>query len=152
MNEPILIHQLSRHEDWPRRPHFDAGRFARQFGDEGHRQGWCLYQLGCKGPQTHANCSVQHFGEMPGSWPIGLGHPCFGCTEEGVGFTIPLHTQAEVKQVTPAAGHARIDPERGSSMSAGAVALAAGVAGAAVGAAAMATKKIDETESDSDQS
>ena len=51
------------HEDCPRRAHFDAGRFAQKFGDEGHRQGYCLYKLGCKGPATHANCSLLRFGE-----------------------------------------------------------------------------------------
>ncbi|MDF9334999.1 hypothetical protein OH690_15565 [Escherichia coli] len=31
------------HEHCERRPHFDAGRFAKEFGDEGHREGWCPY-------------------------------------------------------------------------------------------------------------
>ena len=44
------------HENCERRAHFDAGRFAIEFGDEGHRQGYCLYKLGCKGPETYANC------------------------------------------------------------------------------------------------
>ena len=30
--------------------HFDAGRFVQQFGDEGHRQGWCLYKTRLQGP------------------------------------------------------------------------------------------------------
>jgi len=52
------------HENCERRPHFDAGRFAEEFGGPGHRQGWCLYKLGCKGPETHANCPSILFGDV----------------------------------------------------------------------------------------
>jgi hydrogenase small subunit len=45
------------HGNCYRRPHFDAGRFALEFGDEGHRKGCCLYKLGCKGPETYNNCA-----------------------------------------------------------------------------------------------
>jgi hydrogenase small subunit len=85
------------HEDCPRRPHFDAGRFAQTFGDEAHRNGGCLYKLGCKGPQTHANCSLLDFCEVPGAWPIGIGHPCVGCTEQEIAFRIPLHTTVPIE-------------------------------------------------------
>ena len=64
------------HENCERRAHFDAGRFAIEFGDEGHRQGWCLYKLGCKGPETYANCPSILFGDAgTGTWPVGSGHP-----------------------------------------------------------------------------
>src|SRR6266540_32870 len=68
---PMFAYGRVIHEDCPRRPHFDAGRFAQAYGDPGHRDGHCLYKLGCKGPQTHANCSLLSFCEMPGAWPIG---------------------------------------------------------------------------------
>ncbi len=51
-NRPTFAYGRLIHEHCERRPHFDAGRFAKEFGDEGHRQGWCLYHLGCKGPET----------------------------------------------------------------------------------------------------
>ena len=38
------------HEHCPRRAHFDAGRFARQFGDEGHRAGLVPLPSGLQGP------------------------------------------------------------------------------------------------------
>jgi hydrogenase small subunit len=58
-----------------------------EFGDSGHRQGYCLYKLGCKGPETYANCSTLGFGDAgENTWPVGCGHPCIGCTEQGVGF------------------------------------------------------------------
>ena len=62
------------HENCERRPHFDAGRFAEQFGDEGHRNGYCLYKLGCKGPETYNNCPSLEFNNVGGGvWPIGVG-------------------------------------------------------------------------------
>ncbi len=125
------------HEHCPRRAHFDAGRFARQFGDEGHRLGYCLYQLGCKGPQTHANCSVMHFGEVTDAWPIGLGHPCVGCTEKTILWQVPIHTTVTIERPTPPDTYPPIDAPQG-----GVSAVAAGVAGLAVGAALGAGYKM----------
>ncbi|MBU0730517.1 MAG: hydrogenase small subunit [Proteobacteria bacterium] len=141
------------HENCERRPHFDAGRFAQQFGDEGHRQGYCLYKLGCKGPETYNNCSTLNFGDVgSGTWPVGTGHPCFGCSEKGVGFSVPLHSPAEVIQLTPAAAQASIFDDKGSALSPGAAALLAGVAGVAAGAAAVTFKKLGSIETDEEQS
>ena len=83
---PKFAYSRVIHDDCPRRAHFDDGRFAQRYGDEGPRQGWCLYKIGCKGPQTHANCSLLHFGEVVGAWPIGIGAQCFGCTEKELGL------------------------------------------------------------------
>src|SRR6201984_452403 len=81
---PKFAYDRVIHENCPRRAHFDAGRFAAAFGDEGHRKGGCLYKLGCNGPVTPAACASRHFNEIPGVWPIGTGTPCVGCTEKGV--------------------------------------------------------------------
>ncbi|BDG03179.1 hydrogenase small subunit [Anaeromyxobacter oryzae] len=126
---PKLAYARVIHEDCPRRPHFDAGRFAQSFGDEGHRQGWCLYKLGCKGPQTHASCAIQPFCEVPGAWPIGIGHPCVGCTEQEIAFKIPLHTTIPIERPTGPMAYPGTAPARGEVS-----AVAAGVAGLAVGA------------------
>jgi len=134
------------HENCERRPHFDAGRFAEKFGDEGHRQGYCLYQLGCKGPITHANCPSILFYAGSGTWPVGTGHPCFGCTEESVGFKIPLHTQAQVSEITPAAAHAPIESEQGRGLSAGAAGVLGGIAGIAIGAGAVMAKDLGQSD------
>jgi hydrogenase small subunit len=130
---PTFAYGRVIHEDCPRRPHFDAGRFAQFFGDEGHRNGWCLYKLGCKGPQTHANCSLLHFCEVPGAWPIGIGHPCVGCTEQEIAFRIPLHTTVPIEKPTAPMAYPGVAPEQGTVS-----AVAAGVAGLVVGAAAGA--------------
>ncbi len=121
------------HENCERRPHFDAGRFAERFGDEGHRKGWCLYKLGCKGPETFNNCPTLRFNDV-GVWPVNIGHPCFGCSEKGVGFAEPLFQPARPLYITPPTQFAKARPEPGR----GASTLAAAAAGAAVGAAAVA--------------
>lgn len=134
------------HENCERRPHFDAGRFALKFGDEGHRLGYCLYKLGCKGPMTFANCPAILFNEVgSGAWPVGTGHPCFGCTEEGVGFHMPIHAQADLKYITPGAAYPPITMERGEGPSPAAVALVAGAAGAALGAGAVIARNLGKS-------
>ena len=63
------------HENCPRRAYFDEGKFAKKFGDEG-----CLYELGCKGPITHADCPLRRWNSGT-NWVIGAGAPCNGCTQ-----------------------------------------------------------------------
>jgi hydrogenase small subunit len=143
LGRPKWAYGRTIHEHCPRRAHFDAGRFAQQFGDEGHRQGWCLYKLGCKGPVTHANCSVLHFGEMVDSWPIGLGHPCIGCTEQKTLFRVPLHQTVDIERPTPPDTYPPIHAEQGK-VSPVVTGVAGVVAGAAATAAWLAAKKVDE--------
>ncbi|MCW2278954.1 hydrogenase small subunit [Heliophilum fasciatum] len=70
------------HDKCNRRAYFDAGMFVQNFDDEGARQGWCLYKMGCKGPNTYNACSnLQWNGGV--SYPIRSGHPCIGCSEKG---------------------------------------------------------------------
>ena len=155
-NRPKFAYGRIIHENCERRPHFDAGRFATEFGDEGHRKGYCLYKLGCKGPETYANCSTQEFGDVGGgAWPVGVGAPCFGCTEQGVGFTKALHEKADVTTHTPP----DIFPDVNAQSGEGATGLSAGILGAvigtAVGAAAMTVKQLsqaEKTQAETDQS
>ena len=153
IGRPKFAYSRLIHENCERRAHFDAGRFAMEFGDEGHRKGYCLYKLGCKGPETYANCPSILFGDVGNaSWPVGTGHPCIGCTEKGIGFAKPIHALAELKTVVPPVGFPRIVEEQGKGASIGAIALTAAIAGAAAGAGAMLAKnlgkgvKLDEGE------
>ncbi len=137
------------HENCERRAHFNAGRFALEFGDDGHRQGWCLYKLGCKGPETYANCPAVLFGDVGNaSWPVGTGHGCFGCTEQGVGFTKPIHALADVKNLHPPVAFPEMGAEHGEGVSAGTAALLAGLAGAAVGAGAVTASRMGSGDGD----
>lgn len=135
------------HEHCPRRPHFDAGRFAKQFGDDGHRQGWCLYELGCKGPETHAGCSTRHFNDVVDAWPIGIGAPCVGCTEKSLAFRVPMFQTIPLQRATPPSTYAPVRVPAGpiGAVSAGLTGLAVG---AALGATYMATRAYSDKPND----
>jgi hydrogenase small subunit len=77
---PLFGYGARIHDQCQRRGHFDAGQFVETFDDAGARQGWCLYNVGCKGPQTFSPCPIFQWNQET-SWPIGAGHPCIGCTE-----------------------------------------------------------------------
>lgn len=77
---PMFAYGARVHDQCPRRAHFDAGQYVRSFDDEGARKGWCLYEVGCKGPACFSPCPIFQWNDKT-SWPIGAGHPCLGCTE-----------------------------------------------------------------------
>lgn len=72
---PKLFYGKLIHENCPRRAYFDEGKFAKHLSDEG-----CLYELGCKGTITHADCSLRRWNNGT-NWVIGSGAPCNGCVE-----------------------------------------------------------------------
>ena len=55
--------------------HEHAGKFAKSFGEPG-----CLYELGCKGPVTYADCPKRMWNSGT-NWCVGAGSPCHGCVE-----------------------------------------------------------------------
>ncbi len=77
---PLFAYGSRIHDDCERRAHFDAGQFVEDWGDEAHRKGWCLYKMGCKGPEAFHNCPIVRWNDGT-SWPIGAGHGCVGCSE-----------------------------------------------------------------------
>jgi len=147
LKRPKFAYDRLIHDHCPRRAHFDAGRFASQFGDAGHREGWCLFKLGCKGPVTHASCSTRQFNEIVDCWPIGNGSPCFGCTEKGVGFTMPLFDKVDVHLATPPDTYAPIGGTAGKvgAAATGLVGLAVGAIGGAAWAAGKKFASSEET-------
>ncbi len=70
------------HDRCYRRSFYDQGKFAKSFDDEGARNGWCLYELGCKGPTTYNACATLKWNGGT-SFPIESGHGCLGCSEPG---------------------------------------------------------------------
>ena len=82
LGRPLFAYGKRIHDNCERRSHFDAGQYAEAFGDEGHRKGFCLYKLGCKGPETFHNCPTIRYNEGT-SWPVMAGHGCIGCAEPG---------------------------------------------------------------------
>ncbi|HIP93006.1 MAG TPA: twin-arginine translocation signal domain-containing protein [Desulfurobacteriaceae bacterium] len=77
---PLFAFGRRIHDHCERRPHFDEGRFVEWFGDLGHKQGYCLYKVGCKAPEAYSPCSIVGFNSI-GVWPVKIGHGCIGCTE-----------------------------------------------------------------------
>ncbi len=145
---PKFAYDRDIHEQCPRRAHFDAGRFVKQFGDAGHREGWCLYEMGCKGPDTHAGCSTRHFNEIPDVWPIGIGAPCIGCTEKSIAFRVPMFKVVQIHtRATPPETYPPINAPQGkvSPLATGLVGLGAG---ALAGAGYVASRKFSDVPDD----
>jgi len=143
LGRPKFAYSRLVHENCERRAHFDAGRFALEFGDDAHRHGFCLYKLGCKGPETYANCPTIQFGDMgAGTWPVGCGHPCIGCTEQGIGFQKPIHAVAKMKNIQPGVFLPGVIEQKGMGATLGSAAVLAAVAGVAIGAGARLTKNL----------
>ena len=83
------------HDRCYRRPFYERGLFAEGFDDDGARQGYCLYKVGCKGPVTYNSCATLKWNGGV-SFPIQSGHGCLGCSEPDFwdqgGFYRPLPT------------------------------------------------------------
>jgi hydrogenase small subunit len=95
LGRPSFAFHEEIHEECPRKHHYEAERFVRQWGDAGHRAGWCLFQMGCRGPETHSNCHQVKWNDGT-NWPVGAGHPCVGCTNEGFWDTMsPFYVALE---------------------------------------------------------
>jgi hydrogenase small subunit len=77
-NRPLFAYGDLIHDQCERRAYFDAGLFVEQWGDEGHRKGYCLYKMGCKGPAASYNCPNVRWNDGT-SWPIEAGHNCIAC-------------------------------------------------------------------------
>jgi len=80
LNRPKFAFGYRIHDNCERRAHFDAGEFVEEWGDDGAKNNFCLYKMGCKGPMTFNNCSVVKYNSGT-SWPVGAGHGCIGCSE-----------------------------------------------------------------------
>lgn len=79
-NKPALIFNQTVHDNCQRRGHFENGEFVYQFGSKEEKEGYCLYAMGCRGPQTKANCGVVRYNNRR-SWCVEAGAPCIGCCE-----------------------------------------------------------------------
>ena len=79
-NKPAGIFDQTIHDNCERRGHFENGEFVYQFGSE-RAMGYCLYPLGCRGPQTKSNCGVVLWNNRR-SWCVQSGAPCIGCCED----------------------------------------------------------------------
>jgi [NiFe] hydrogenase small subunit len=76
---PLFAYGTLIHDQCPRRGHFENEEFVEEFGSKEAALGYCLYKMGCKGPDTYNNCPVVKFNDGT-SWPVQAGHPCIGCS------------------------------------------------------------------------
>ena len=81
LGRPLFAYSEEIHDECPRHEHYEHDQFVREWGDAGHRQGWCLFQMGCRGPETDHNCPSVKWNDGT-EWPIGAGHGCIGCSEQ----------------------------------------------------------------------
>ncbi len=82
LGRPLFAYGKTIHDQCPRRSHFENDEFVEEFGSEEAAAGYCLYKMGCRGPETYNNCPIAKFNDGT-SWPIEAGAPCIGCSEPG---------------------------------------------------------------------
>lgn len=80
MGRPKFLYGQRIHDLCERRAHFDAGEFVEAFGSEEAQKKFCLYKMGCKGPETYSSCSISRWNDKT-NWCIGAGSPCIGCAQ-----------------------------------------------------------------------
>ena len=111
-SRPLAFYGETVHDRCSRRGHYDAGRFAKTFDDAGARSGWCLLELGCKGPETHNACSTVRWNGV--SNPVESGHPCLGCSEPGFWDRGSFYTPLATGTVPAAKENSQVD--RGAAL------------------------------------
>ncbi len=72
---PVLFYSITVHDSCSRRGFFENGIYARNFGEDG-----CMYQIGCRGPVTRADCPRRKWNGYV-NWPVEDNSNCIGCTQ-----------------------------------------------------------------------
>lgn len=72
---PTMFYGELIHHNCPRYSYFERGQFSQKFSDP-----YCMYQLGCKGPVTHADCPKRLWNSGT-NWCVGANSLCHGCAE-----------------------------------------------------------------------
>ncbi len=136
IGRPTAFYGKLIHDNCPRRGYFDAGQFAKKYSEP-----YCLFELGCKGPVTHADCPIRLWNSGT-NWCVGSNSPCIGCCEPGFPDEVsPLKQVAALYTVTPPSWLPPIEKEEPAGMSPGAAAGIGAAVGIAAGVAATAVVK-----------
>jgi len=80
LGRPLFAYGKTIHDQCPKRSHYENDEFVLQFGSKEAEMGYCLYMMGCKGPDTYNNCPIAKFNDGT-NWSVEAGHPCIGCSE-----------------------------------------------------------------------
>jgi hydrogenase small subunit len=142
---PKAIFGQTIHDNCPRRGHFENGEFVYKFGSAEEAKGYCLYAMGCKGPQTYTNCPIVRWNKKQ-SWCVESGAPCIGCGSfSWVDTNAPFNKRSHDLPIGPG-----IQPEVVGAGVVGAVAAGLAIHGTAMklagrlGAPTEATKEYDQ--------
>jgi hydrogenase small subunit len=92
MGRPKMFYGQRVHDNCIRRAFFDAGQYVERWDDDGAKRGWCLYKMGCKGPETYNSCAWMRWNNGV-SYPIQSGHGCIGCSEENFWDNGPFYSR-----------------------------------------------------------
>lgn len=114
LSRPMAFFRHKLHDKCNRRAFFDAGLFVESFDDEGSKNGYCLYKMGCKGPTTYTSCpEIRWNGGV--SYPIMAGFPCIGCTEPDFWDNGPFYE----KRAAIPGSQVTVNPEKLGAIAAG---------------------------------
>ncbi len=93
LGRPLFAYGSQIHHSCERRVYYEQEKFVRAWGDQGHKQGWCLMHMGCKGPVAYSNCNKVLWNSQT-NWPVRAGHGCLGCVEPHFWDTLtPIYTK-----------------------------------------------------------
>jgi hydrogenase small subunit len=76
---PLMYFGPNIHDNCRRRSHFDNEEYLTDWNDPAQRN-WCLYEKGCKGPDTNADMPIRRWNDGI-NFCIDCGSPCQGCAE-----------------------------------------------------------------------
>ena len=83
------------------------------------------------------------FGDVGGNnWPVGFGHPCYGCNEKGVGFTKGIFQLAGVENPTPRVEKPDVNNTEGSGATMTAIGLLGGAAASLAGVSVVTLREL----------
>jgi hydrogenase small subunit len=145
---PLFAYGALIHDNCERRGHFNAGEFVKQWGDDGHRNGWCLYEMGCKGPIAYKNCpTVRYNGGT--NWPVGAGHGCVACALPDFWDVAPIYEPVKIKEAHPPEFYPSVDGVADQPVDQTSAMVTGAVGGLIVGAAgAMAISRTFTSENE----
>jgi len=81
IGRPIVYFGQSVHDTCRRNSYYEAEIFLEDWNDP-EQKNYCLYQKGCKGPDTFADCSVRRWNQGI-NYCNDCGAGCQGCGEPG---------------------------------------------------------------------
>lgn len=95
-NRPLMYFGETIHDNCRRRSYFDAEMFLTDWNDP-EQKNWCLYEKGCKGPDTNSDCPVRRWNDGL-NFCIDCGAGCMGCAEPSFYAQMsPLYAEVEGK-------------------------------------------------------